>query len=95
MKTTLGVALTPPTAAALIAGACLLAAAFLPSCHARDKRLLPIALAPASACPPKPAPKREPLIDPLDEAYEAAQAAHGAPVAAAVVDAGHAASGQP
>ncbi|MGH8081692.1 MAG: hypothetical protein ACREP7_14040, partial [Lysobacter sp.] len=35
MKTTLGVALTPPTAAALIAGACVLAAAFLPSCHAR------------------------------------------------------------
>lgn len=33
MKTTLGVALTPPTAAALIAGACVLAAAFLPSCH--------------------------------------------------------------
>ncbi|WP_157476254.1 hypothetical protein [Lysobacter sp. Root690] len=34
MKTTLGVALTPPTAAALIAGACVLAAAFLPTYHA-------------------------------------------------------------
>lgn len=93
MNTTLGVALTPPTAAALIAGACLLAAAFLPSCHARDAQRLPIALAPA--CLPRAAPAPAPLIDPLDEAYEAAQAARGAPVAAAGADAGHAASGQP
>ncbi|MBT2748778.1 MULTISPECIES: hypothetical protein [unclassified Lysobacter] len=35
MKTTLGVALTPPSAAALIAGACVLAAAFMPSCQVR------------------------------------------------------------
>lgn len=40
MKTTLGVALTPPTAAALIAGACVLAAAFLPTDRACAPHLL-------------------------------------------------------
>lgn len=90
MKTTLGVALTPPTAAALIAGACLLAAAFLPSCHARDD-LAPIAVAPPQPARPCTAPE-PPENAAFDEAAEAAQAALRAPGAAA--EAGHAASGQ-
>lgn len=90
MKTTLGVALTPPTAAALIAGACLLAAAFLPSCHARDG-LAPIAVAPPQ--PAHPCAATQPLENvAFDEAAEAAQAALRSPGAAA--EAGHAASGQ-
>lgn len=90
MKTTLGVALTPPTAAALIAGACVLAAAFLPSCHTRDN-LAPLAIAPSPPCRAAPA-SRPPANVPFDEAAEAAQAALHAPGAAA--EAGHAASGQ-
>ncbi|BAV97340.1 hypothetical protein [Lysobacter enzymogenes] len=100
MKTTLGVALTPPTAAALIAGACLLAAAFLPSCHARDM-LRTAAVAPAKPCragkPGAAADARGARRDahraaaPAAAAIDAAQAAPGAAPAA---EAGHAASGQ-
>ncbi|QQP97756.1 hypothetical protein [Lysobacter enzymogenes] len=97
MKTTLGVALTPPTAAALIAGACLLAAAFLPSRPARD---LPRSAAVASTQPCRAARANRPAASaharraddyPFDEAAEAAQAARRPAAAAA---AGHAASGQ-
>jgi hypothetical protein len=100
MKTTLGVALTPPTAAALIAGACLLAAAFLPSCHARDM-LRTAVVAPAKPCragkPGVAADARGARRDahravaPAAPTVEAAQAAPGAAPAA---EAGHAASGQ-
>lgn len=96
MKTTLGVALTPPSAAALIAGACVLAAAFLPSCHARDyAHTRAAAVSPpceAAARAPALDPGFEIAADPLDEAAEAAQAARYPPGAAA--DSGHAASGQ-
>jgi hypothetical protein len=57
MKTTLGVALTPPTAAALIAGACVLAAAFLPTYHAcvpDQTRIPPIVANPPAIELPKP-----------------------------------------
>jgi len=90
MKTTLGVALTPPSAAALIAGACLLAAACLPTCHGRDYAS---AAAPAaSPCAATAEPAREIAAEALDEAAEAAQAARYPPGAAQMQ--GHAASGQ-
>lgn len=57
MKTTLGVALTPPTAAALIAGACVLAAAFLPTYHVcvpDQTRIPPIVANPPTLELPKP-----------------------------------------
>jgi len=91
MKTTLGVALTPPTAAALIAGACLLAAAFLPSCHARDM------LRTAVVAPAKPCRAAKPEVAAgargvRRDAQGTAAAADAAPGAAA--ETGHAASGQ-
>lgn len=92
MKSTLGVALTPPSAAALIAGACLLAAAFLPSCHARDYAQASAAAPAASPCQAAVEPARAIAAGALDEAAEAAQAARYAPGAAQMQ--GHAASGQ-
>lgn len=107
MKTSIGVALTPPTAAASIAGACLLAAAFLPSGHSRDPAQALVAAPPpcttareparglAAAAPPLAAAPAGPAeADPMDEAAEAAQAAHHAPGASAAGGPGRAASGQ-
>ncbi|QQQ03161.1 hypothetical protein [Lysobacter enzymogenes] len=92
MKTTLGVALTPPSAAALIAGACLLAAACLPTCHGRDYARASAAAPAASPCAATAKPARAIAADALDEAAEAAQAARYPPGAAQMQ--GHAASGQ-
>lgn len=97
MKTTLGVALTPPTAAALIAGACLLAAAFLPSCHARDM-LRTAVVAPAKPCraakPGVAADARGARRDAHRAVAPTVEAAQAAPGAAPAAEAGHAASGQ-
>lgn len=97
MKTTLGVALTPPTAAALIAGACVLAAAFLPTDRACAPHLLgpggmvaaPAAHAPRALDRPagKPAAVAGKAIDddatPPRPARAANQAAQVAPAAEA------------
>lgn len=76
----------------MIAGACLLAAAFLPSCHTRDYAQASAAAPAASPCAAAAEPAQAFAADPPDEAAEAAQAARYAPGAAQIQ--GHSASGQ-
>lgn len=100
MKTTLGVALTPPTAAALIAGACVLAAAFLPTYHAcvpDQTRIPPIVANPPALELPKPhsVPARAAGLKAIQAKPTVSEIAEAEPSrAAATPEPGHSARGQ-